>query len=186
MVGGSLCQLREYIRRVQVDKDVKCFNVGDEFILHTFKAHFLASLCNQLGISSPADEVEDVGDTLEWLQSKATSLVEATLFPHRSSDPVFVRHSSFVHTAFMYVDLRNAIKWEDGPHIIRHWIWWLPLFLGTGKRNYAKEAALLVCKLKADFPKHIAHIATNNRTVNMTGKVGRGKPIDQLMEHYNL
>lgn len=26
-------------------------------------------------------------------------------------------------------------------------------------------------------------IATHNRTVNTTGKVGRGKPIDQLMEH---
>ena len=60
------------------------------------------------------------------------------------------------------------------------------MLLGTGKKHYAKEAALLICKLKADYPAHIAHIATHNRTVNRTGKPGNGNPLDQLMEHYNL
>ena len=185
-ISGSLCQLREFIRRVQVDKEVKCFNVGDEFLLHVFQAHILAAVCTQLGIQSPADEIKDTGDTLEWLEAKAETLVESILFPQHTNDPVFDRHSSFIHTAFLYSDLRNAIKWEDGPHIVRHWKWWLPMFLGTGKKHYAKEAALLTCKLNADFPRHIAYIAINNRTVNMSGKPGHGKPMDQLMEHYNL
>jgi hypothetical protein len=38
----------------------------------------------------------------------------------------------------------------------------------------------------ADFPKYIAFIATYNGTVNTENKPGRGKPIDQMMEHYNL
>ena len=46
--AGSLCQLREYMKRVQVDKDVKCYNVGDVFSV--FKAHFLAVICTQLGL----------------------------------------------------------------------------------------------------------------------------------------
>ena len=33
---GSLCNLRELIRRVQVDKGVRVFSVGGEFILHAF------------------------------------------------------------------------------------------------------------------------------------------------------
>ena len=40
--------------------------------------------------------------------------------------------------------------------------------------------------LTARFPRHIAYIATHNRTVNMDGKPGHGKPLDQVMEHYNL
>ena len=56
------------------------------------------------------------------------------------------------------------------------------MFLDTAKKKYAKEAALLICKLKADFPRHIAYIATHNRTVKMTGKPGHGKPMDQLMQ----
>ena len=34
---GSLCHLREQVNRKQVDKAVKVFNVGDEFLLHCFK-----------------------------------------------------------------------------------------------------------------------------------------------------
>ena len=52
--------------------------------------------------------------------------------------------------------------------------------------NYSTGAINLIAHLEADFPRHIAYIATHNRTVNTTGKSGRGKPIDQLMEHYVL
>ena len=33
---GSLCNMKEIIRRIQVDKTAKVFNVADEFVLHTF------------------------------------------------------------------------------------------------------------------------------------------------------
>ena len=86
----------------------------------------------------------------------------------------------------MYVDLREAIRWENGPQIIHHWKWWLPRFLVTGCHNYTAESVNLIANLKADFPKHISYIATHNRTVNTSDIAGRGKPIDQLIEHYNL
>ena len=97
---------------------------------------------------------------------------------------VHMMHRSFLHHAFLYVDLRRAIRWEDGPQIVRHWKWWIPKFIGTGKKMYAAEAVNMI--LVADFPKHIAYLAIHNRTVNCDGKIGHGKPVDQLMEHYNL
>ena len=109
-----------------------------------------------------------------------------TLYPTPSDGPVYHFHKSFVHLAFLYYDLRTAIRWEDGPHIIRHWKIWIPHFLGVGMKNYASKAANMIANLKADLPTHIAYIATHNRTVNMQGKAGKGKPIDQLIEHYNL
>ena len=63
---------------------------------------------------------------------------------------------------------------------------WLPRFIATGCKNYATESVHLLAGLCADLPKHIAYINTHNRTVNVEGKPGRGKPIDQMMEHYIL
>ena len=102
-----------------------------------------------------------------------------------SEDPVYGLHRSFVATAFLYSDLRQAIQFENGPHIIRLWNMWLLRFLGTGKKNYSTEAAHLICNVQADYPKHIAYIV-HNRTLNTDGKPGHGKPVDQLVEHYNL
>ena len=182
---GSLCNLREYIQRTGVDKAVKVFNRGDEFLVHAFKSHLLAAICTQLSIQSPDDAIAHESNQL-WLESKAEEITSMTLYPTSTSDPVHNLHRSFLHTAFLYIDLRNAIRWENGPQIIRHWKLWLPRFLGTGCKNYATEAANQIVNIMARFPRHIAYIAVHNRTVNMDGHPGHGKAIDQLMEHYNL
>lgn len=177
--------MREYISRKQVNKTVKVFNIGDEFLVHSFRAHFMARICSIFDINSPSDDIQHT-KSFEWLKEKAKVIVRETIHPIHSSDPVYLKHRSFLHLAFLYIDLRRAIQWEDGSHIIRHWKLWLPRFIGTGCKNYSAEAVNLIAHLNADFPKHIAYIATHNRTVNTTGKLGRGKPIDQLMEHYVL
>lgn len=182
---GSLCNIREFISRKLVTKNVKVFNVGNEFLIHTFRAHFIARICSILKISSPTDDISHT-KSLQWLEGKAREIVHETIHPTTSTDPVYLKHRSFLHLAFLYIDLRTAIRWEDGPRIVRHWKLWLPRFIGTGCKNYTAEAINLIAHLQADFPKHIAYIATHNRTVNSTGKPGHGKPIDQLMEHYVL
>ena len=182
---GSLCNLRELIRRTHVDKAVKVFSVGDEFVLHAFKAHLTASILTQLKLKSPSDSIQHA-NTKEWLYNTAESLVTTLLMPQKPDDPVHHLHSSFLYHAFLYADLRAAIRWENGPEIIRHWKWWLPRFLATGKKQYAAESVYQACNLSAIFSRHMAYIATHNRTVNISGKPGEGKPVDQLIEHYNL
>ena len=123
--------------------------------------------------------------TERWLRKAAETLLADTIMPVQASDPVYAFHRSLLHLGFLYYDLRDAIKWEVGPQIIQHWVLWLPRFLATGK-NYASDAVNLIANLKADFPKHIAYLAIHNRIVNTERKAGRGKPIDQMVEHYNL
>ena len=77
---GSLCNLREVVRRVQVDKGVKVFSTGDEFLLHCFQSHLLANICKQLGVENPSDTIPMHGTTLEWLEQTATSIVQNTFF----------------------------------------------------------------------------------------------------------
>ena len=179
--------MRERIRRNQVDKDAKVFSVGDEFVVHSFKAHLSARICTMLGLQSTTDTIPHE-KSLTWLQSTADKLVSETLMPTHtpSSDTLYGMHRSFLHLAFLYVDLRCAIRFENGPHIVRLWKLWLPRLIGTGRKNYAAECVHHIANLCAELPKHLSFIATHNRTVNMEGKAGRGKPLDQMIEHYNL
>jgi len=183
--AGSLCNLRAFISRKWVDKKGKTFSITDEFLTHAFKAHLLAATCAELGVTSTQDDVPHE-NTLEWLETKAKSICENRLLPCESKDNTYALHRSFLHVAFMYIDLRNAIRNEQGPQIIRHWRQWMVLFVGMSCKNYATEALNLLCNLAATFPRHIAYIVTHNRTVNTQGKDGHGKPIDQMLEHYNL
>ena len=72
--------------------------------------------------------------TERWLRETAETLLADTIMPVQASDPVYALHRSFLHLGFLYYDLRNAIRWEDGPQIIQHWVLWLPRFLATGKK----------------------------------------------------
>ena len=121
---GSLSSMRDKINRKQVDKGVKVFSTGDEFLVHTFKAHLAARICSCMELQSISDVIPH-DKSLQWLQTTAEKLLPETIKPTNSIDPVYVMHRSFLHTSFLYVDLRNAIRYEDGPHIVRLWKLWL-------------------------------------------------------------
>ena len=117
---GSLCNMRETIRRTQVDKTAKVFNVGDEFIVHVFKAHLKANICQLLKITDATDNIPHLC-TQQWLRDTADMIVKSAVMPTKTSDPVYSLHRAFIHLGYLYVDLREAIHWENGPQIIRHW-----------------------------------------------------------------
>ena len=178
---GSLCHLHNYINRGLVDQTGKVFNIADEFLIHTYKAHLIAAMCRYLGIVAPTDRILHTCSQ-EWLEKVAKGIVESRIMPIESiDDPVYSLHRSFHYCGFLYVDLRNAIRNEEGSDIIRLWKHWAILFLAMNKKNYAKEAFNLLANIHATFPKHIAHIVVHNR-INTQGKIGHEKPID----HYNL
>ena len=166
----------------QVDKSVKVFNVGDEFLVHAVRSHLMTGVINQLHIHTSTDEIPHEKSS-QSLTDTAETLVSSLLMPTSTTDQIYQFHRSFLHMAFLYIDLRESIHWESGPQIVQHWKMWLPRLLGTGHKNYAPE---LISNLLANFPRHIAYIVTHNRTVNLRGLPEREKPIDQLIEHYNL
>ena len=182
---GSLSNLRQHINRLSVDQKGKVFNTGDEFLVHCFHAHLAAAICQHFGIESTDADIPHV-PTFEWLQKTAASIMLCTLAPTQSTDAAYAFHRWFMRGCFLYVDLREAIRYEKGEQVIRLWKHWLVYFLGNNRKNYATEAMNLLCNLKCDFPAHIAYIVTHNRAVNMTGKEGCAKPLDQLIEYYNL
>ena len=131
-------------------------------------------------------------DKERWFEATARNLFAVTIqvknpsFPEISTDDVYASHRALLHLGFLYLNPRSAIRYENRPEIIRMWRFWLLPFLGGHKVNYANEAANLLANLAADWSPTVAYVHTNFRTVNMSGRKGGGKPIDQLVEHYNL
>lgn len=183
-IAGSISNLRQLVERFGVDQKGKIFSAGDEFIVNVFTAIWLP-VSDQLNIES-LDSSIDSENSKEWLQSTAESIVRSTIMPTETADPVYAFHRSLMRASFFYVDVRNAIRFEDGQQILRLWKHWLLYFLGTDKRNYTTEAVNMLRNIVCDFLAHIAYIAVHNRGVNMSGVEGHAKPLDQLNEHYNL
>jgi hypothetical protein len=155
---GSLCNTREVIRRLQVDKTAKVFNPADEFVLHAFMAHLQAHICHLLGLKTPSDPIPHP-KTQQWLHDTAERIALSALNHQKHlTNPVHNLHLQFLHQAFLYVDLREAVRWEDGPHIVGYWKLWLPKFIATGRKNYAAECVQMLAHLCADFPKHISYM----------------------------
>ena len=115
---GSLCHLRELVHRVQVDKSGKVFNTCDEFVLHAFKGHLVAAICTYLNIHSKVSPIKH-DSSLQWLEQTALAVTKEVLYPPscHSDDGIYSLHRSFLHMAFLYYDLRTAIRFEDGEHI---------------------------------------------------------------------
>ena len=87
-----------------MDRTGNVFNVCDEFILHAFKSHLLAAICTQLKLKSlDTPIVHD--ENLQWLETKAEVIVTQNLCPTTSTDAVYGLHQSFLHMAYLYVDL---------------------------------------------------------------------------------
>ena len=87
------------------------------------------------------------------MYEKAEEVVVKCLMPSIISidDPLNSLQHLFLHAAFMYLDLREAIRWEDGPNIVLHWKWSIPHFLATGCKHYATEAVNFIANLQASF-----------------------------------
>ena len=190
---GSLCHLKDLCGRRHASNDVRVFYVCDELLFHAFEAHPLAAVTSYLQMSSPSSEVLVCKEkNLKCLRETAEAIMYKTVLPEdppsdlTKVDHLYQMHRRILYMGFLCHQLRDAIRKENGPKIISFWRYWLIIILGARCKNYSVEAANLLANLKADWLKSIAFIHTHNRTVNMSGRSDGGKPVDQLIEHYNL
>ena len=101
--------MREQVSRKQ---GVKIFSVGDEILLHAFKAHLVARICTILKVTSTSSPIEhDVSS--EWLRTTAERPVVQTLMPYSSTDPPPHFPS---HCVFVYWPAYGNPVWERTTH----------------------------------------------------------------------
>lgn len=190
---SSLSHLHSIVNRSSVTPDAKRFQQADEFLEHALQAHLSAAALDFFNVSDVSSPLLSTHQDIstDWLDRaiEEFSIMEISaptddMMP--DADHLNNFHRSFVTSALLYQDLRDAIRYDDGPGVIRHWKIWLLYFLASKRTNYSCEAANLLANLQADFSPWLSHIVIHNRTVNSTGKPGKSKPIDMAVEHHNL
>ena len=91
-------------------------------------------------------------------------------------------HRSFLYSGLLYVDLRNAIRNEEGPHIFKHWA---VLFLAMNKKNYARgfqSAGKYTCFPKAYCLHRHSQLHCKHAWEGRSWEANR----PDAFEHYNL
>jgi len=84
-----------------------------------------------------------------------------------------------------YMEYSDAIREGDGDRVLHCWRYMLPMFMSSGRKNYALESLNLL--LQHDFilpPRQAAELIWG-RFINVSGVQGRNIPNDLHLEHLN-
>ena len=203
---GTLHQLRNKVNRTNVvTKPSNDFNSCDDFFVLVVSCHIIAATLAMLKMKSMNDTPsEDVlPNALNiWMQSsderKAIlnqvskqvvdsfidfSYQKAVLKPE--TDQVADYAKQVLSLGCFYLEFCDAIREGDGERVLRCWHYLLPIFAGSGRKNYSCEVLNMLFQHSYGLPPRLSAELTWSRFVNVHGHPGKNIPADLHMEHLN-
>ena len=72
----------------------------------------------------------------------------------------------------VYLLIKDAIKKGDGMRVLDYYRYLIPIFINSGRRNYAIEAFNLLCQYHYHLPPQQAQQLIWSRFVNTAGRKG--------------
>lgn len=199
----SLYQLRNLIGRFNVTNPKSRFDECEDFLILVVEAYILACALELFQMDSVDDKPTFVGvEDDVWLKSakvRRTILMEMSRavvdkfvqfrfhdLPTNVSDDNVKSHSILlVSMGLFYLNFRDAIKEGDGRRVLTMWKYMLPIFISTGRKNYAKETLLMLFKHTFLFSPRLSRQLMYSRFVNTHGVIGKNIACDLHNEHLN-
>ena len=84
-----------------------------------------------------------------------------------------------------YFEFADAIREGDGGRVLRCWKYMLPMFLASGNKNYACEAANFLVQQSYTLSPRLSAQLLWSRFINVHGRPGKNIAGDLHMEHLN-
>ena len=103
----------------------------------------------------------------------------------RSGDGIHDYTKNLLSVGCIYLLFKDAIKEGDGKRVLEYYRYLLPIFINSGRRNYANESLNLLCQYHYDLPLQQAEQLVWSRFVNAAGIKGHNIPADLHLEHLN-
>lgn len=181
---GSLYQLRNMIGRINVTTPKSRFDECEDFFILVVEAYTLVCGMELFQMTSLQDNATFPGVNDEvWLKSDDE---RRTMLLGMSSAIV----KEFVE--FRFHDIPASLSGDDDVkshsiqvRVFTTWKYMLPMFISTGRKNYAKEALLMLFKYNFAVSPRMSHQMMYSRFVNTHGTIGRNIPCDLHNEHLN-
>ena len=180
------------------------YNACDDFFVLVVHCHILSAAMQILGMNSmddyPSEQVLPSAEQL-WMRSddhrkkvlqQISWNIANTLPLHFNDfsqkvtgDKVHQYANQLLSLGCFYLEYSDAIREEDGLRVLRCWRYILPMFLSSGKRNYAIEGLNFLLQHGHILPPQQAAELIWSRFINVHGIPGRNIPNDLHMEHLN-
>lgn len=124
------------------------------------------------------EELMDSFFTLNFYESIEIDLTEST-------DMVHLYAKNLLSLGLFYWEYGDSIKEGDGSRVRRCCRYMLPMFISSGRRNYAIEIMQLLMQYDYLLSPREAEELMWARFINVHGCIGRNIPNDLHMEHLN-
>lgn len=203
---GTLYQLRNAINRTNVVKvPLDNFNACDDFFVLVVNCLILTAGTKMMEMESmddtPSDRhvadpenvwmlsMEERQDLILTVSMKIVDMFVDTSFnaheDYLYSDRANVYSRRLLSLGLFYLEYSDAIREGDGERVLRCWRYMLPMFVSSGRKNYAIEAFNLLLQHDFSLPPRQAAELIWGRFINTSGLQGRNLPNDLHMEHLN-
>lgn len=100
-------------------------------------------------------------------------------------DGVFNYSSAMLNDGLLLLELKDALRKDDGERVVRCWKVMLLYFRHARHTNYQKEAFEFLAMVNATASSKIVKQVTWGHFVNTQGYTGMNIPVDLHMEHLN-
>ena len=188
-------------------KPLDNFNACDDFFVLVVKCHILTAAMEMLemeDVNSVPSKIYVADPENLWMltaeeRKKLLLTVSMDIFDNymdisfhktltddpKSADQVHIYAKRIFSLGCFYMEYSDAIREGDGNRVLRCWRYLLPMFVSSGRKNYALESLNLL--VQHDFtlsPRQAAELIWS-RFVNIKGLKGTNIPNDLHMEHLN-
>ena len=158
-------------------------NAAEDFLSLVLHAHTVAAAKTVLKYVS-CSSVSDLASRI------VVNFVHLSPPPASSPSEPVVDGVQFYATELLSLGLiwhcfHDAIREGDGDRIIRYWKLLLIIYKASDKRNYGKEAVILLLQYHCTFSERARTQLLWSRCINTKGNRGGNIPCDLHMEHLN-
>ena len=205
---GTLNQLRNSIHRSNVVKQpIDSYDATHDFFTLVVEAYILVAAMKVFEMDSlecvPSEKLVPEGAN-SWMiednerQRLSDSLVNQLLktffagelhnpsaVDNNSDDKVLLYSKYLLTFGCFYLEYCDAVREGDGSRVLQCWRYMLPIFISSGRKNYAVESMHLL--MQHDYllsPREAGELVWS-RFVNVHGCPGQNIPNDLHMEHLN-
>lgn len=188
-----------------VAKPIDGFNGCDDFFRVVLEGLVLVAAMEKFGMTSVQDapskkwasqgqntQLVNEHDRRNLLESLCLAIVDSftTCNFHgkpvaKAMDKVYLYEKYLLSVGLFYLEYADAIKEGDGTRVLRCWRYMLPMFVSSGKRNYAIESMKLLMQHDYLLSQREAAELIWSRFINVHGYAGRNISNDLHMEHLN-
>ena len=178
---GTLYQLKNLINRTSVPDDPeKNMNATEDFMEIILEAHVVAA-ANKLMENGWDGTVTELASAV--INQYVRILPEAK--PTAHNDQVLNYACEVLSLGLLWLNYLDAVREGDGNRVMAMWKFLLIFFKKTGRRQYAKEAAIMLIQYHFLLSDRKAAELKYSRFVNTQGREGCNMPCDLFMEHLN-